>query len=520
MNAVRTIQALVLAVSLAAAWPLAAQQTAPDTLLALRDEFRAQVIAGSRQLTEQYIRALGKLEDELAAAGDYEEARAALDRRLELEKVIGATADVSAGSLPLLATAARLSGGVSTEDGVLTEWESASAGAEWSLQKLTPGRYAFELFYTQTSPLPPFAPPPPPKPGQPPPPPLSSRDKPAESARFRLSEVSLLAGAEANVRELDLPRSDPPTEFKRLITPPLTISRSTITLRLQPVQAYPANEIRIKDIRLVPVTTAAAVPLAATTVPTTSDRDIIALREVFQKQLIAARMPLLQSHLSALDSFAARPSVAQDRELVEDVLAERQRTSQRLASPAMVDGSKRQQTVGMAALDGFEDLQGARLLDDPASTSERLRVEHEGRRFWIKLAWVRGLPASPADKEALHHATRHFGISEEEALAVGLAAHEFVRGYLEGRSIRLLVRQPKRNEEPAPALVFVDDVSLLQTVLIDRGFAAFAPPPGGGQRPVVEGAMIKLLGDHEAQARKREPAPGAWAFHEEGGKQP
>ena len=165
-------------------------------------------------------------------------------------------------------------------------------------------------------------------------------------------------------------------------------------------------------------------------------------------------------------------------------------------------------------LDGFEDLAGERLVPDPANTAGRFKVQHEGRQFWIKLAWVRCPPATADDKDSLHLAMKHFKIDEDDALAIGRMAGEFTLGYLEDRPLRLLVRSNKNpKDDAAPALVFLDDLGLFQMVLVDRGLAALALPPGSGDhKSTNETAMMKMLSDHEQQAMKRHPAPGAWSF--------
>jgi hypothetical protein len=161
-----------------------------------------------------------------------------------------------------------------------------------------------------------------------------------------------------------------------------------------------------------------------------------------------------------------------------------------------------------------------RLVADPANSAERFKVEHEGRQFWIKLAWVRCPPPSEDDKEALRAAARHFNIDESDALAIGRVAREFTLGYLEERPLRLLLRGKKSpaGDGAVPALVFLEDLGLFQTMLVDRGLASVSLPPGPDRKPMMETALMKMLAEHEQQAMKRSPAPGAWAFRTEGSK--
>lgn len=484
-----------------------AVQAGPPALQALRAEFLGQIASSSRQLTEQFANALTRLEDELAAAGDYEDAMVVQARVQEVQASLAQTpAPPPDPGVPMPADAAKISSAVTLDLGALTAWRTTGSYAEWTLQHLSPGKYSVQFSYLLAeAPVPDVT--------------LSSRFEALDVAKFKLTEVSLLAQAAANTRLFELSRSKDPSVYSSASSEPITITRSSITLRLEALQACAANTIRIKDIRLVPVP--AEMPpspavAASSSLPATGEKDVESLRSRFSQQFAAARMPLLADYQARLKTLAAQPAVIGESDLLDQIEAEQKRIADPSRTPFGAPGGRKRDggAPGDSAMDGFEDLRGARLVVDPAATAERLKVEHEGRQFWIKLAWVKPLPASPDDKDAIQSAVKHFKIEPDEALTVGREVKNFITGYLEDRPLRLLVRGRKNGAGPAsPALVYLDDVGLLfQLVLIDNGFAAYAPPPGNDRRPTSEMALMKMLADHEQQARKRKPAPGAWAF--------
>lgn len=480
----------------------------PAELKELRKEFLDQVLFSSQQLTAQFSNALMKLEDELALAGDYEDAQNVQVRRKEIDAILARApaAPVSIG-IPMSLATAKTSSSSMIDGDMLSGWRTSGSFAEWAMQKLTPGRYAVQFSYVLTgvsstsngesS--------------------LASRFSAVDVAKFKLTEVSLLAAAAGNTRLIELNRTTDAQTYAMVTTEPLSITRGSITLRLEATQSYPANTIRIKDVRLVPVDEKPSGALATITPTGSGEKDLDALRQIFLKQLASARSPIVADYLARLKSLAAQPSVVHDKELVEEIEAEQKRASESATSLSGPQGRKKNLPGG--GLDGWEDISGARLVADSNNTTERFKVAHDGKEFWIKLAWLHCLPASEDDKDAMRSATKHFQISDDDALSIGRVAQEFARGYLEERPLRLLVRGKKdKKNDAAPALVFLDDLGLFQTVLIDHGFAGLAPPENNDRKPLLETSMLRMLSEHEKQAMKRNPAPGAWSFHTEESK--
>lgn len=496
----------------AAAQDAALAATEPASLTAARQESLNRILTGSRQLTEQYLRALARLEEELLTTADYEGAMVVHSRIQDLESILtlSQVETTPGNAIALSLSSVKTTGTVVVDGETLTGWRVHGGTADWTLPALVPGRYLLELSYnlsdapvtangSSTSP---------------------SRFAAVDTAVFKFSEVSLLTPA--NVRNIQLSRSVDSVTYATARTEPLVFSRSRTIVRLEAAQAYPANVIRLKDIRLVPVPESAPTTMDPAGSSSTSppEQDVSAVRQVFQRQLATVRAPVLQAYQAQLRTFAAQPAVSGDRDLQDQIEAEQKRIQQELAAPAPIIQRRARGRSPGSGMDGFDDLTGARLVSDPASRADRIKVEHDGRQFWISLAWVRCPPATPEEHDALAAAARHFGISEEDALTVGRVAREFTQGYLEGKPLRLLVRPRKEEGQPAQALVFLDGVGLYQTVLIDHGFASLSLPQGGERKPILEAALIDHLREREQRARTRRPAPGAWAFGGNGGSKP
>ena len=500
MPLARTASILTLLAWLGLSTGLYAQTAvAPSPIETLRTEFTSGVLSGSRQITEQYIRALGKLVDELAIAGDYEDAIAVQNRREDLMRVLAKTpAPSAAPSIPLTPSSARLTG-VTLDEGNLTRWRTTGSHAEWTV-KAIPGTYRIEISYLFTAGPDAVAV-------------AAAGVAPPTEARFRIQEVFVLSST-TNFREVQLARSQNLITYSTVLTEPLTFAKPTFTLRLEALQNYGSEVIRIKDIRLVP--DGGTAPIVAVSAPPPSgsgESDLAVLRENFLKEIVAIRAPILSEYEAKLKTLKAQPNIAKDAEL-QNLIAAEQKRAVTNTGPA---NSKQGPVVKLpgASLDGFEDLNGAMWVSDPGNTAERFKVSHEGREFWVRLSWVKCPPPTADDEGELRSAAKAFGIGEDDALAIGRVALEYARGHLEGKPLRLLVRSHRtEKKDAAPALVFLDGLGFFQGMLIDYGLAAYSPPESRtpAQRSLVELAMMRMLKERQDKATAREPAPGAWAF--------
>ncbi len=452
----------------------------------------------SQLLTEQYERALAKAESEVAAAGDYEEARAISLRRQQLRALYAGTASSLSTPLPLVQ--ARLMGASQAAGEMLTGWRSAGSGAEWQNFRLVPGSYHLE-FEANMSDAPVagsiYA---------------SSKFQPQQSAAFQFSEMTLLGASSENRANFEISRSPDETTFTPMRVGPLKLARTPLTLGLTCSAGYPANIIRFRNLRLVPVTETAPPPATA---PTNGSATLQQTAATLKTALEAAKTSTISAYEAELQKLASSKPALKDQ-----VQAETRRL-QRLADQKTGPTGIRAIATAAGSLDGFEDISEAFLADEEPLSGERFQVTAEGRTLNVRLLWVNCAPPENGDKRIDSYA-RYFKVTEEDAVAMGERARDFTSGYLRGKPLRLLVRPDRDKDGTVAALVFLPDVGLYQNVLVDKGLAAIVPPPRDAKRNATEKALIATLHMRENAARNRQPPPGAWGLStaENGGQKP
>ena len=482
---------------------LLAQTPAPEpaALTATRTAFMRQVMADSQLLTQQYERALAKVETEVATAGDYEEARAIRQRREQLQALYAGTVSSLATPLPL--TQARMMGSAQASGETLGGWRSNGSGAEWQNFRLMPGSYHLE-FEANMSDAPVagsiYA---------------SSKFQPQQTALFGFDEVTLLGIAAENHRTFEITRSTDETTFTTLRVGPLTFSRNPVTLRLTAADGYPANIIRIRNLRLVPVTDAAVTSPA--TLPQTGSTTAMKQASTTLKEAIeTARTDAAARYIDELNDLAVTKPA-----LKGQINAEIRRV-QRLAGQKAGQTGINALTTSGGGFSGFEDISEARLADEEPLSGERFKVIYEGRPVMVRLLWIDCAPLDENDKPGVKRFARHFNIEGEDVPSVGRTAREFTASYLRNKPLRMLIRPDRDKDGTMAVLLFLPNVGLFQNVLVNHGLAAVVPPARDQQHNVMERAFISTLSAIENAARKRRPAPGAWALSAEnqGGKQP
>ncbi|MCF7788947.1 MAG: hypothetical protein K9N47_22675 [Prosthecobacter sp.] len=473
----------------------------PAALTATRSAFMRQVMTDSQLLTQQYERALAKVETEVATAGDYEEARAIRQRREQLQALYAGTASSLATPLPL--TQARMMGSAQASGEMLGGWRSNGSGAEWQNFRLVPGSYHLE-FEANMSDAPVagsiYA---------------SPKFLPQQKALFSFDEVTLLGIAAENHRTFEITRSTDETTFTTVHVGPLTFTRNPVTLRFTAADGYPANIIRIRNLRLVPVTdaTAAASP---TTLPQTSSTTAMQLASTALKDAIdTARKAASARYLDELNDLAVNKP-----ELKGQIDAEIRRMQRLGDQKAGRSGINAITTTG-GGFSGFEDISDARLADEDPMSGERFKVVYEGRTLMVRLLWIDCAPLEE-NEPGVKRFAKHFNIEEEDVPAVGRAAREFTASYLRNKPLRLLIRPDRDKDGTMAALLFLPNVGLYQNVLVNHGLASVVEPAREQQHNAMERAFLSTLSAIETTARKRRPAPGAWALSADthGGKQP
>ncbi len=472
--------------------------TDPTALTTTRAAFLRQVMTDSQLLTEQYERALAKVETEVATAGDYEEARAIRQRREQLRALYAGTVSSLATPLPL--AQAKLIGSSQALGETIGGWRSNGSGAEWQNFRLVPGRYHLE-FEANMNDAPVagsiYA---------------SSKFQPQTSATFEFNEVTLLGNAAESRRTFEIARSTDETTFTTVRVGPLTFSRNPITLRFTSTAGYPANIIRIRNLRLAPDSEESATVATAAT-PTNSTTAMQQAAAALKSALDAAKKTAADTYRTKLSVLtAAKPA------LKDQIEAETRRIN-RLSDDTQGPSGIRAFATSGGSLDGFEDISEARLADEEPVSGERFSIVQDGRTLAVRLLWIDCAPMEENDPGVKRFA-RHFNIEDEDAVAMGRAAREFTSGYLRDKPLRLLIRPDRDKDGTLAALLFLPDVGLYQNILVDQGLAAVAAPPREARRSATEKALISTLDARENAARNRKPAPGAWALTAEpnGGK--
>jgi hypothetical protein len=469
----------------------------PAPLALARVGFLRQVMADSQTLTEQYERALAKIELELAQTSDYEEARLAQQRRAELKALYLTNDPAMAQSLPspLLPAQARFIGSTEMRGDLISGWRTSNSGVEWSNLRLSPGKYYLELEANLVE-LPSL-------PGTL----VPGRSRPQDSAAFDFYEVTLLPGAEENRRSFEVKLSNDETTFSPIKIGPVNFTRSPVTLRLMAASGYPGNLLRLRNLRLVPGTETAPTITSATPQGPTLD----GLKKSLNDALMAVQKPVLDRYLESLRQMGKGNPALNDAAEAEAkrVLKLMESSRGQTTGPLRILGSN-------GALNGFEDLDGARFVADADNRGDRFKIEHEGRRLSIRLMWLLCAPVDGKDEAASRAFNRHFGLGDSDVTPLGRTAQEFTAGYLDGKALRVLLRPGRDKDGTANALVFLPEIGLYQNVLVDQGLAAVTAPRN--RRGMMENGLFDSLLDREKAAKRQVPPPGAWGLAEPSSK--
>lgn len=295
---------------------------------------------------------------------------------------------------------------------------------------------------------------------------------------------------------------------------PLNFSRTPVTLRFTANDGYPANIIRIRNLRLVPATDTADTSPAAPA-PTSSTTAMQQASAALKDAIDEARKAATAKYLDELNDLAVTKPA-----LKEQIDAETRRL-QRMGSQKTGRTGIHAITATSGGFSGFEDISDARLADEEPLSGERFKVVYEGRTLLVRLLWIDCAPLEDDDPGVKRFA-KHFNIEDEDVVAVGRAAREFTASYLRDKPLRLLIRPDRDKDGTMVALLFLPNVGLYQNVLVNHGLAAVVPPAREKQHNAMERAFLATLSALENAAKNRRPAPGAWALSAEAnrGKQP
>lgn len=465
-----------------------------DAFKELRTSFQRRVLIDSQTLAEQFERALGRLEFELAESGDYDQAAQVKRRRIELQSLFQPSDSSIADSLaiPLSSRFMRGTGMLVNADSSINGWRSGSSYAEWASIKIKPGDYYLEFEYLMTEN----------------PQTTSGGIHAEETAVLEFFEVSQLADSSQNRRSFELNLSSSAEEWTSLKVGPVRYTRSPVTLRLIGSEGYPNNQIRLRNIRLTPQVAEqppSGVEPASVGSP---NAPLTRAREGFSNDLKLAYEPVLAAHLEKLNSL-----MEQYPEWQKFIRSEVNQAEQRKA--LMIERGRADLPRPMASFGGivgFQDLEGVNLVEHPENTGDRLRLRHDGREFAARLLWVRCADPMPTPQQENDNPfAKHFGIDPDDAVLFGRAAKDFSDDYLRGKVFRVLARNVPEADGEVPVLIFLPEVGLFQNILLDQGLAALDIEINR-DAGTLERALMRSVADRAAAARRRSPRPGAWAL--------
>lgn len=232
------------------------------------------------------------------------------------------------------------------------------------------------------------------------------------------------------------------------------------------------------------------------------------------KQLVT---PVVTAYTATLTSLAEKALAAGDEEAADDFSDEAKRAAATANTDprTILSGSAKGARPGNP-VEGMRELRGATYVEDDQNSGDRFLVSHNGEQFFVRLLWVNCPPRDAEDAKLLKQASDYFGITPEDAVAIGRQAKTFTKDFLQGRSLTLYTRGPKDAPYGVFAAVRPDGVGDFAGVLVDNGLA-FVHAPVTKKTPARqnEDSILSALKERETAARKRSIVPGAWALRNE-----
>jgi endonuclease YncB( thermonuclease family) len=388
---------------------------------------------------------------------------------------------------------------------VLVGWKTIGSVASWDVSRIIPGSYDVVLNYGVA------------EVGDPPnrPNPYAPPADLTTGGDFEFYEDSSLSGAAANRRTGTVTSTGGWAEFSSLTLPAIQLSRSGARFALKITRAKGEGGVmHLKDTRLTP-----AKPVTAATAPPELDEngqpvpqvdELTKLRQEHIERLRQKLAPISLDYTGKLSSIAA--GLAGNTDVVEELQAEVRRVERLGDNPRTLLQLRDRSRPAAALADGLQEIRDARYLPAPDNTGDRFMVTANGETFPVRLLWVScPLPAPGPGTEASSTAG-YFGITEEDAAAIGVMARDFTAEYLKDKPLRLLTRGIKDPQGALLVSVHPEDMGDFAGVLVDNGLAMVHQPAGKTRAArLSEESSLTALRDREAAARARHIPPGAWS---------
>jgi hypothetical protein len=484
-----------------------------DELVQLRRQFEIQALTKAKLLSEQFANALANIARETGAEGDYDQALAAQRRREQLVRLYTNSLDeTSLTNVFLLKPGdARVNGAVNYDRNLnaLVSWKTAGSIATWDLSRLVPGSYEVTLTYAAADLG---------DPGR-----VNTFGPAADLSTggdFEFFEDSSLAGAELNRRTGTVASTGGWTNWQTLTLPPIQLTRPSARLALRITKARGTGGVmNLKGIRLAPPSTTPApsdpskgTPAADVVVPVD---DFTMMQLAYVDRLKKAIAPVVNAYAENMQALAAKRA-GDDPAVAGDYTAEAHRAAQFLEVPQDLFSGPAKGPRQSPNAEGFRELRDVTYVASPNNTGDRFKVRQGEEEFFVRLLWVNCPPVNPKEEKQLKEHSGYFGISTEDALAIGQRAQEFTAGFLAGKSLTLLTRGKKDEEDSLLVGVRPGKVGDYAGVLVDNGLAMIMPATGKmGPAREHEESILRNLAEREKAAKTRAIPPGAWAMRNE-----
>jgi endonuclease YncB( thermonuclease family) len=226
-------------------------------------------------------------------------------------------------------------------------------------------------------------------------------------------------------------------------------------------------------------------------------------------RLKKAITPAVNAYAENMQSLATKHA-GDDPAAAGDYTAEARRAAQLLEAPQDLFSSPAKGPRPNA--DGFRELRDVTFVASPHNTGDRFKVRQGEEEFFVRLLWVSCPPVTPNEGKPLKEYAAYFGISAEDALAIGQRAQEFTARFLAGKPLVLLTRGTKDDDDSLLVGVRPGKVGDFAGVLVDNGLAMIKPATGKkGPAREHEESILRNLAEREKAAKTRAIPPGAWA---------
>lgn len=492
--------------------PQAPASSEPAELAQKRQQFMTRALAGSQLLSEQFAKALASVAREAGAAGNYELALKAQERRENLAALYSSTMEGSSISniLILRAADARVGGSVSHDRSkdVLVGWKTVGNSASWDVSRITAGSYDVLVTYAVADV------------GDPPsrPNPYLTLPDLTTGGDFEFFEDSSLAGAAANRRTGSVSSTGGWTEFSTLTLPAIQLTRSNARFTLKITRAKGEGGVmHLKEIRLTPAKPATAEAAAPTLdengQPVQQVDELTKLKQDHLERLRQKLMPISIDYTEKLSTLAGTVSGNADAE--GELQAEVRRVQRMSDNPrALLQLRERNRPAAAATLaDGMQEMRDAVYVSAPENTGDRFMVACNGETFLVRLMWVScPLPAPAPPGSPAAEAAQYFGLNEEDTIAIGTMAREFTAEFLKDKTLRLITRGVKDPDGALLVSVQPEGLGDFAGALVDNGLAMVQQPMARSRAAKLhEDAALAVLREREAAARARHIPPGAWS---------